>query len=427
MATDSTHSELDPTWPPSEPPKGKFAELLGYWIQWKNDQFFGFLRFWKPILGLPKGGPVIVTRFKDVHEILHHPEIFRVTYAPMMDVSVGKFMLGHDGTVYNQRDKGIMRALIQADDLPNIRALVGKIATKCIDEGKSNGTLEVVSNLSRKAPILLNGEYFGFPGPDLETMMRWGRDTQYDMFHNQTMSGMIHDNNIRATQEMREYIKNDLLPKKRRELEKDPDRDDIVSRLLKMKCPHAIGWDEHQMITNIMGLLVGHVETSSAAIVQILDQLLSRPDQLYHARQAALHNDDPKLFRICWEALRFNPVNPIVVRKCAKDYRLAAGTFRNKVIKAGTVVVVGTRSAMKDPRELPSPKKFKSDRPEYHYLHLGLGLHRCLGDDVSKVQVPEAIQMLLLKKNLRRAPGQAGQIDYNGGPFPESFSVAFDD
>jgi hypothetical protein len=36
------------------------------------------------------------------------------------------------------------------------------------------------------------------------------------------------------------------------------------------------------------------------------------------------------------------------------------------------------------------------------------------------------IKALLLKKNLRRATGSAGQIDFKRGPFPESFSVQFD-
>jgi len=422
-----TFSTLDPNWPPAEPPKGKLAERIGYWIQWKNDQFFGLLRLIKPILRLPKGGPVIVTRYRDVVEVLQQPTVFGVPYGPMMEVSVGPFMMSRDGSVYSRRDKGIMRALIQEEDLPRIQKQLEKIVATCIDEGTNNGTLEVVSNLSRKAPILLTGKYFGFPGPDLESMMRWGRDTQYDMFHNQIMSGRIHDNNIRAGLEMRAYLQNQLLPKRRKQLKKNPNRDDVVSRLLKLKTPQSIGFDEQRILTNIMGLLVGGIETTSAAIVQILDQLFRQPKALYGATQAALHYDRPNLARHCWEALRFNPVNPVVFRQCTKDYRIASGTFRTKMIRAGTVVVVGTRSAMKDPRELNSPKSFRTDRPDSHYLHLGLGLHRCLGDIISEIQVPEVVRQLLLCKNLRRAPGQAGQIDYAGGPFPEAFTVAFDD
>ncbi len=426
MVTDPTHSALDPDWPPAQPAKGKLAERIAYWIQWKNDQFFGFLRFFRPILKLPASGPVLVTRFKDVQEILDRPDIFGVVYAPMIDKSVGPYMLSHDSSVYNRRDKGLMRALIQEKDGPIVKKAVAKIAKKCINEGAANGVIEVVSQLSRKAPVLLTGKYFGFPGPDIETMMRWSRATQYDFFHNQKMSGQIHDDNIRAGREMRTYLQDVLLPKRRKQLKKNRDRDDIVSRMLMTKCPAHVGWDDDRMLTNIMGLLVGGVETTSQAVVQILDQLLQRPSALNDARQAVLHGDDAKLGRICWEALRFNPVNPVVFRQCNQDYRLASGTLRNKVIPTGTVVVVGTRSAMKDSRELVKPRAFRVDRPDYQYFHLGYGMHRCLGDIVSKVQVPEIIKQLLHLKNLRRAPGPAGQINFKGGPFPESFSVMFD-
>jgi hypothetical protein len=194
-----------------------------------------------------------------------------------------------------------------------------------------------------------------------------------------------------------------------------------------MKLPKEIGFDENRVLSNIMGLLVGGVETTSQAIVNILDQLLRRPKVLEGAKQAARDGDDALVGRYCWEALRFNPINPFVMRQCTQDYRVAAGTWRTKKIETGRVVLVGTRSAMMDGREIPKPKQFRLDRPDYHYLHLGYGSHRCLGDHVSMVQVPEIVKRLLLRANLRRAPGPAGEIDLNGGPFPESFSVCFDE
>lgn len=427
MVANPTHSTLDPDWPPAAPPKGKLAVRFAYWVQWKNDPVFSFLRFFKPILKLPAGGPVLVSRFRDVTEILDRPDVFGVPYAPMIDKSVGAFMLSRDSGVYHRRDKGLMRALLQEKDLPVVKEQVRKIAEKCIEQGAPDGVLEVVSFLSRKAAILLIGKHFGFPGPDLDTMMRWSRDTQYDIFHNPFMSGKIHDNNIRAGREMRAYLKDELLPRRRKQLKKNADRDDIVSRMLSMKCPAHIGWDEESLLVNTMGLLVGGVETTSAAVVQILDQLFRRTDQLGEAQQAALHGDDAKLTSICWEALRFNPINPLVPRLCNRDYRLASGTLRNTLIKKGTVVVVGTRSAMKDPREVSRPRQFRTDRPDYQYFHLGYGMHRCLGDLSAKVMVIEIVKSLLLKKNLRRAAGKAGQIDFKNGPFPESFSVVFDD
>lgn len=132
-------------------------------------------------------------------------------------------------------------------------------------------------------------------------------------------------------------------------------------------------------------------------------------------------DDDALLYSYCWEALRFNPINPFVIRRCSKDYRIAAGTLRSATIKAGKTVLVSTRSAMRDGRELPAADSFAIDRPAYHYKHLGYGMHTCLGEHVSRVQVPEVI------KRLPKLPGvrPTGPIDFKGGPFPESYVLEF--
>ena len=196
-----------------------------------------------------------------------------------------------------------------------------------------------------------------------------------------------------------------MLPARRAELETNPDLDDVVSRMLKTRFPPEIGFDEERMVTNIMGLLIGGCETTQAAVTQSLDQLLRRPAELDGAIRAARASEkaaaegdtaardeqDRLLFQYCWEALRFNPVNPLVC----------------------------TRSAMKDGRELPRPRQFRIDRPMHHYMHLGYGLHTCLGNQVAWALVPGIIKQLLLRPGLRRL----GDIDYEGGPFPEHYHV----
>jgi cytochrome P450 len=158
--------------------KGLFARLIAYMIANKPDLLFKILRTIKPNLVPPGDGPVFITRFRDVQEALSRPEVFRVTYRPMMDPSVGPFMLGYDGSVYNQRDKGIMRSLIRKEDMQRVKEIVSRLAQEAVDAAAKKGEMEVVSELSRMVPVLLTCEYFGFPGPDTPTMFRWSRATQ---------------------------------------------------------------------------------------------------------------------------------------------------------------------------------------------------------------------------------------------------------
>jgi cytochrome P450 len=402
--------------------KGLAAKFLAWMIANHPDLLFAVIRNTRPNLSLGSSGPVFITRFPDVQEALSRPDIFNITYAPMIDPSVGPFMLGRDCTEINQRDKGIMRAYMRMEDLPAIRQTVRRLANEAVEAVLyTQNEIEVVSTLSRGVPVKLTGDYFGFLGPDAASMFRWSRATQYDMFHNLDNDEKVHQDNIVAGHEMRAYL-TELLPRRRAQLAAGEKLDDILSRLLESHFASAIGFDDERIITNIMGTLVGGVETTSQAIVQILDQLFRRPKVLAQAIAAANGNDDRLMYRYCWEALRFNPINPFVVRHCVADYRIAKGTLRAATIRAGSTVLVSTRSAMRDGRQLDAASGFAIDRPESVYMHLGYGLHTCLGDQVSRVQVPEIVRRILQIPGVR----PAGPIDLAGGPFPERYLIRYD-
>jgi len=112
----------------AEQKQGPAAKFRKWMIAKHPDALFAFIRRVRPNLALGAAGPVVITRFPDVQEALSRPDIFNVTYAPMMDPSVGPFMLGRDCTEINQRDKGIMRAFMRVEDLPAIRQKVRSLA-----------------------------------------------------------------------------------------------------------------------------------------------------------------------------------------------------------------------------------------------------------------------------------------------------------
>lgn len=381
------------------------------------------LRARRPILMAP-GGLTIITRFHDVQEVLSRNLVFTVRpYQPKMDPCVGPFMLARDGTVFNQRDKGIMRALIQQADMGGVRAKVAELAQAAVARGASDdGRLELVSQVTRLVPVRLTGSYFGFPGPDEAMMMDWSRATQHDMFRNPTNDPDVHARNVAAGAEMKAYLST-FLPDRASQLQYEPEADDVVSRMLRLVLPDSIGFDFDRIMTNTMGLLVGGVETTSAAIVQAIDQLLDRPEQMAQALAAAGADDTATFDAYFWEALRFNPMNPYVARLAVADYVVAAGTERETRIPAGTVVLVSNASAMHDAEEIPQPEAFDVGRPDYHYMHFGYGNHVCLGDQVSLQQAPEIARQILLAGFTARAAGDAGRIDMKGGPFPESFTL----
>ena len=108
----------------------------------------------------------------------------------------------------------------------------------------------------------------------MSTSARWSRATQDDIFYNLTRDPKKHDAAIAAGKEMAAY-----LPKlfaKRRKAKNLPQSKDAVSRLLATHFVGTIGWDDQRMMSNVMGLLVGAVETNNAAIAQAVDEFLER-------------------------------------------------------------------------------------------------------------------------------------------------------
>ena len=79
---------------------------------------------------------------------------------------------------------------------------------------------------------------------------------------------------------------------------------------------------------------------------------------------------------------------------------------------------------MFDPSGFTSPAAFQADRKEKHLL-FGGGLHRCYGEAINGVTLPELATALLARPGVRRAGPVRGRIRYDG-PFPDSLWLRLD-
>ncbi|HEX2054188.1 MAG TPA: cytochrome P450 [Actinomycetota bacterium] len=399
--------------------------MVSKWIRTDWRPFFKELREHRPILKAPTF--TLLTRFPDVTEILSRETVFTVrAYQPHMDPVVGPFMLARDATPLNWREKGIMQAVLKPEDLPAVRDMAGRLADQALDSAAAEGKIEGVSKLGRFVPLSIVGEYFGFPGPDMESMYRWSKATQTNMFKNLQNDPAVHEAAVQAGREMKEYLTGLLAEKKAAVANYNGDApQDTFSRLVRTVFPPEIGFDDERILSNVMGLLVGTGETSSQAIVQALEQILMRPDVHLAAVEAA-KADDPSAFdEYVWEGLRLNPINPLLFRVSVADYTVAAGTERETTIPAGSLVFACTASAVFDEEVMKDPDDFRTDRPEFLSLHFGYGHHTCLGRYVGSVIIPEVIRRVLLRPNVHLLPPPEGKVDFHGGPFPESFWFGF--
>ena len=167
------------------------------------------------------------------------------------------------------------------------------------------------------------------------------------------------------------------------------------------------------------------VSTAQHKFVSLaVDELLRRPETLAEAQASALKNDIDAVRHYAWEAVRFNPHHPLLVRYCGRTTTIAGSQPRSRTVPAASKVYVATFSAMFDPEAFTKPAEFNPKR-QTEYLHFGYGMHTCFGSAINGIQIPELLAALLRLPHLRRAPGSAGQILYDG-PFPNRLILEFD-
>ena len=351
---------------------------------------------------------------------------------------------------------------------------------------KSGAELDVVQYISRDVPIMVVMNYFGIkPTGNVEVDKRllsfWSRWTQNSFFHN---SDRRDDVNAMASYAMRgkdrfqkefgsrkpllvpysgepvpsfydqgmNFYVQKLIKQRRVFLSglglsyeeisklgtksygmyyaatKPSQRSTIDLMLLAGPMHESAGINEERLIANVMGLLVGAVETGSAAMVQSLQVILNNDKIKNLAAQAVANDDFDEFSKIVWEALRFDPINPWVARVAAQDSELLGSP-----VKKGSVILISTESAMMDESKFPEPELFKTNRPKEDYLHMGSARHQCLGYDVAYDFVPAGLWVLFKKSPNLKPAGNKGidfvhpeqtEKDFRN-PFPESYLISF--
>ncbi|WP_157982087.1 cytochrome P450 [Oceanicella sp. SM1341] len=141
------------------------------------------------------------------------------------------------------------------------------------------------------------------------------------------------------------------------------------------------------LVHQVMGLVVGGVDTTRAGFAMLVALLLARPDDWAALRAA------PELIPgAVSEGLRYDPPVGSVARVTTAE--LEVGGHR---LPAGVVLRVSTLSALRDPALFAEPERFDIRRPDHARLHpvFGTGPHRCIGEMLARIEMEESLAALL--------------------------------
>ncbi|MBT2186130.1 cytochrome P450 [Sphingobium nicotianae] len=378
---------------------------------------FRVLRRVRPIARF--GNTYLVTRAEDVRAVFETDVVFGVPYLAKLDMVMDhqRFILGMaDGPDY-RADLAALERVVRRDDLPRLAATVSRMASDIVE--RSNGWIDVVSELSRPVAFDFVADYLGVPRTADDSLYRWGTRLFEYVF-------VADDKPLQAEAEqiapiIRAHVQRAIEQRRAHPI----DRDDVLSRCLALQAAGEPGYSDAVIRTALVGLVVGGPPQPPMVLPHAIEQLLRRPAALAQAQAAARADEDDKLWACLMEAMRFDPIAPWLARTALSTHELAVGTPRARTIPAGAHVLACIGSAMRDPARVPEPGDYRSDRPADAYIHFGHGLHECFGRHINRATLHLMLKPLLARPNLRRAKGAMGRLRRKG-LLASSLVVEFD-
>lgn len=376
------------------------------------------------------GGIVLVLRYDDVQEVLTRQDVFAVPYGARImavDRTRQNFILGmdDDAPAYQTGLARVMRAM-RRDDLGHVGGLSRRFAEDVLRA--PSWRIDIVGRLFTPVTTHIVAAYLGVPAatPDIAL---WAMALSNWIFATPGEDETARQAALGAGERLGRAVDAAIERAMARAgrvlapaLETVADR--LVRNYLAAATDAPLAAVQDAIRPALDGLITAFIPNCTVAATNILNVLLDRPDIMARCRAAAQTADDAALGRHLLEAFRFRPLFLGPLRRCSRNYVLAADTARAVPIAAGTQVLACTQSAMFDGRRVTRPRTFDPDRAASHSMQFGFGLHACVGAAVATAQLVNMFRPLLHGAPFARAAGESGQPAYFGA-FPERMFIRF--
>lgn len=391
-------------------PKARLAAVLAQTRSQRHA--LAVLRLAKPRLPIgrnlvkpyPAERSLLLSRAADFHAVIERQAEYEVVYGSRMRRLTGgrDFFLGlQDGPAY-RRDTDAMRRIVKADDLAPVLELARAEAAAAV----AGSAIDLPPALSARIPALMVQRYFGV---EMETGQLIADATT--LFHF-LFSDLGADPSVEAAAMAAKDRVNAAIDASAATAGPET----LLGRAVAAGKAGEPAFDADGVRANIIGILIGAIPTLSKASCCAIDELLRRPDALAAVQKAAAAGDEARIADFLWEALRFNPISPILYRRTPRATRIG-----DTEVEADTMVLVSNLSAMFDEEKVPNPGRFEAGRPWNSYILWGEGLHLCWGDRINKAILPAMLMPLLAKPGLRALDPPDGK----GTPFPRHYRLAW--
>lgn len=329
-----------------------------------------------------------------------------VTSGPLYD-KVMRTLLCMEGEEHQRLRKLVSKAFTPRATA-RLHDTIVDVVNDLVDGIADAGHCDVVTDIARPYPIPIICALLGAPREDWQLFSVWAEHIIGAFSLNADLA-TDEATVLRAWAELDAYV-DDMIERRRHQL-----TDDLLSALIRAEDDgDRLNAEELRMLA--AGLLMAGTDTTRNQLAASIQVMCEHPDQW-----RALAADPSLAMRAVEETMRHSPAACFAPRIAKRDAECGGYT-----IPAGTFTMVNTFAANRDPAVYSEPDRFDIGRESAPaILTFGGGVHYCLGANLARLELAEALAILARRlPDLQRA-GAAPWKPILGMTGPTSLPVEF--
>ena len=300
-------------------------------------------------------------------------ELFGITEGPLHEEFVKNIITleGQD----HRRLRNLVNPALSPRAVERYRPAMRRFLKQLLAQVPADGSCEFVGDFAKPYPSLVIAEVMGVPLEDAPRLHYWS-----NMIQRQFDAQSVVNDREQIEQAVTEfYAYEDQFIASRR----TAPGDDLISALIQAEeAGDRLSDDELRNL--VLNILVGGVDTSQSQLAHTVRLLAEHPDQ-WQALRA-----DPRGLALAAvdEAIRYEPITPFTARMTVNEIEYRGITF-----PPNTVMLISAWHANRNGVE-HDQFDIRADRGGARVLTFGAGIHFCVGQNLARVEMEEAIAFL---------------------------------